>query len=85
MTNYSYDPGMVRAEFFRPSGKWYTTEALDMNSVYNEATPAEAVIDALRFHREMSNDYIIIVMEPYHKYPYPVCLPPGTYRVGCSK
>ena len=84
MTNYSDNPGMVRAEFFRPSGKWYTTEALDMNKFYREATPIDAVIAALEIHREMSNNYIIIVTEPYHKNPYPVCLTPGSYRVGCS-
>ena len=29
MTNYCDDPVMVRVDFFKPSGKWYTTEAME--------------------------------------------------------
>lgn len=34
MTHYSENPGHVRAEFFRPSGKWYATAVLDMSDLY---------------------------------------------------
>ena len=30
MGNYSDKPSMVRVDFFKESGKWYTTEAIDM-------------------------------------------------------
>lgn len=29
MTHYSDSPSMVRVDFFKPSGKWYTTEAME--------------------------------------------------------
>lgn len=37
--HYSEKPGMVRVDFFKESGKWYTTEAMDMNDWYNKGYP----------------------------------------------
>lgn len=34
MTNFSTDSAMCRVDFFKPGGKWYTTEAVDWNNEY---------------------------------------------------
>lgn len=34
MSNYSNDPSSVRVDFFKSSGKWYTTEAVQWNAPY---------------------------------------------------
>lgn len=35
MTNYSINPGHVRVDFFKPGGKWYMTERIDMSRFYH--------------------------------------------------
>lgn len=80
MTNYSQDEGMVRVEFFRLSGKWYMTEAWNMNDFYNhKITPSDAV-RAMLFSssrgQELMRQFIVVVLDPYHKLAYPVLLMP---------
>lgn len=66
MGNYSDNDGSVRIDFFRPSGKWITTEAVDMQGFYfGSATSAgpgktpkhyllpAAVIEAIRADPDM--------------------------------
>ena len=36
MTHYSNRPGNVRVDFFKPSGKWYTTVEMNMEDYYDE-------------------------------------------------
>lgn len=83
MTNYSVNPGHVRIDFFKESGKWYMTEVLDMSKDYDTGiTPKDAVISAMRRterHDALLNnkDFHIVVLEPYHKSAYPVMFPTG--------
>lgn len=75
MTNYSDNPGMVRVDYFKPSGKWYMTEALDMYDFYNELSVYAAVEKALVRDGRYLRHFDIIVMEPYHRNAYPVMIP----------
>ena len=36
MTHYNDNPGVVRVDYFKPSGKWYMTEAHDMSDYWDE-------------------------------------------------
>lgn len=80
MTNYSNNTGSVRVEFFKPSGKWYMTEAWDMSNYYNTGiTPIEAVeimLNETERGRSLHRQFIISVADPYHKLAYPVLLVP---------
>lgn len=78
--NYSADPGMVRADVFKPDGKWYETIALDMGAYYNSGIAPhyavhQALLDANHYKPEK---WIIVVPEPYHVSAYPVLLGPDT-------
>jgi hypothetical protein len=80
MTNYSDNPGNVRVDFFKPSGKWYMTEQYDMSKFYHTGpTPIDAVTamleDSLR-GRSLMRQFIVVVLEPYHDKSYPVVLVP---------
>jgi hypothetical protein len=53
--NYSDDPDSVRVDFFRPSGKWYVTEAVRMRAYFASQVssgaregPFALIHDALR-------------------------------------
>lgn len=81
--NYSENPSSVRVDFFRPSGKWYMTEALDMRDFWTSGPgnmgPADAVRAALERTergRGLLESFIVVVIDPYHQYEYPVVLLP---------
>ena len=81
MTNYSDQPGHVRADFFKPeSGKWYMTEVLDMTDFYTEPLVHDAVRKALARGKHgagAEKHWVIVVMKPFHTHDIPVMLTPG--------
>lgn len=76
---YSENEDMVEAVFFKSTGKWYMTEALDMSGCFKEITPVEAVKKALK-NRGRGNSFTVVVLNPSHMAPYPVMLVAGTYN-----
>lgn len=75
MTNYSDNPGMVRVDFFKESGKWYMTESINMSAFYNHGIiPHDAVEAALEAEGRNLKHFTRVVLEPYHKAAYPVML-----------
>lgn len=81
--NFSENPSSVRIDFFKPSGKWYMTEALDMRDFWTagpgNAMPSDAVYNALaRTERgqRLLEQFVIVCLEPYHEHGYPVLLRP---------
>ena len=84
MTHYSENPGMVRVDYFRPSGKWYMTEAVDMSDDWDEPFIHDAVALALGRHwvkshggverRDRWQQFTVVVLEPYHRNAYPIML-----------
>lgn len=76
MTNYSDNPGMVRVEYFKPSGKWYMTEAIDMSAHWDDAYVWDAVKASLDDSRPDKSPgwwkhFTVVCLEPYHKSAYP--------------
>ena len=64
--NYTDNPGMVRVDYFKPSGKWYMTEARDMSGFYHEPLVQDAVRLALQRDGRWLTNFTIVVMNPYH-------------------
>lgn len=75
MQNYSSNPGSVRVDFFKESGKWYATEAVDMGPYYNMDFLHDAFARALWTHLEGRLDGMLAVcLQPYHKHSHPIML-----------
>lgn len=83
--NYSDDPFMVRVDFFKPSGKWYTTEAVKWLS-YDNISIIKAFAKSLKNHLKKPeglqpsngelrlSGMIAICLNPYHEYSTPAML-----------
>lgn len=67
---------MVRVDFFKPSGNsWYTTEAVDMQDIYNVPLIHDAVLGALEKHlKGRLRGMTAVVLEPYHQHSHPLML-----------
>lgn len=73
MTHYSENPNMCRVDFFKESGKWYATEAIDFASVGYALHPAVALEKALA--KQLSGRFAgmwAVCLEPYVEHPFPV-------------
>jgi hypothetical protein len=75
---FTMEEGMVRADRFRESGKWYDTFALPMAKVYNEPRTHEAVHVALNalFAADgypcASEGWFVVVLDPYNMHSHPI-------------
>lgn len=72
MTHYADNPGMVRVDYFKDSGKWYMTEAHDMSEFYNEPSIHDAVRKTLERDGRWLPHFTIVVLKPYHQHAHPV-------------
>lgn len=72
---YSNNPGMVRVDYFKKSGKWYMTEELDMARYWDYGIgPGEAVEAALEEAGRNTRSFTRVVLKPYHRLVFPVML-----------
>lgn len=82
---YTNSESMVRMDFFKATGKWYMTEAVDMVGMYEHGDgPYGAVKEALKIHNTkrgspISKEFFVVCLEPYHKMAFPVILRPRDY------
>jgi len=80
---YTENDGMVRVDFFKPSGKWYITLSVDLSEFYDEPSIHEAFAKALRKHfsdlghPDMLSDMDAVCPEPFHKHGHPVIIKAG--------
>ncbi len=74
MSNYSDQDRMVRVDFFKTSGKWYMTEAVDMGDFYYESCTVEALKKSLVKHMPdgRGSEFMAVCLEPYHQFSHPV-------------
>jgi hypothetical protein len=77
MSNYSNEPYMCRVDFWKESGKWYTTEAVSFEGFYK----GHLIHDAFRLalNRHFGAQYRLggmtaTCLEPYHEFSHPVSL-----------
>lgn len=73
--NYSNDPSMVRVDFFKSSGKWYTTEQMKWLQ-YNQ-TPNKGIHDIFLESLKLAfpynyGEFDAICLEPYHEHSHPI-------------
>ncbi len=78
MSNYSDDPESVRVDFFKLSGKWYTTESVKMEIYSSVIAPVrDALIEALVKHLKKPDGSIrfagmwAVCLNPYHEHAHP--------------
>lgn len=78
---YSEEDSAVRVDFFKPSGKWYCTEAVKFIGEW-KASSDNLIHDAfkrsLREHFKDEpgrlSDMVAVCLEPYHEYSHPLML-----------
>jgi hypothetical protein len=84
---FSADSDMVRVDFFKKSGKWYTTEAVKWTGPYHGTDEHgkitlihDAFLESLRDHLVQSGGRTrlaglrAVCLEPYHEYAHPICV-----------
>lgn len=77
--NYSDNCSSVRVDFFRDTGKWYTTEAIRWKS-YSGKLVQDAFLEALRDHLTDENGLIrlagawAVCLDPYHEHAFPLMM-----------
>ena len=86
MGNYSDKASSVRVDFFKKSGKWYCTEAVEWKTYEGEVDKggklihdafAEALVAHLRdpeTKRVRLDDMTAVCLEPYHVHSHPIML-----------
>lgn len=75
MGNYSVNANSVRVDFFKPSGKWSTTEAVSWID-YREKDIHKALRDSLLaagIHLRLAGT-LAVCLEPYHVNAHPITL-----------
>lgn len=73
MSYYSNKPESVRVDFFKPSGKWYTTMALDWQGDWEEDCIHESFRQTLI--KSLNGSYqgmTAVCLQPYHKHEHPL-------------
>lgn len=76
---YSDNPASVRVDFFKESGKWYCTEAVEWCG-YDAALIHDAFRDSLRIHLTQEDGRIrleemtAVCLEPYHEHAHPLMM-----------
>jgi hypothetical protein len=80
---YSENDSMVRVDFFKPSGKWYATEAVKWTGGYRNCLIHDAFAQSLRDHfgdTPRLSEMDAICLEPYHENAHPIQIKAGSWR-----
>lgn len=85
---YTTDDSYVRVDFFKPSGKWYTTEAVKWTGGYSDCQLINAFAKSLKDHLSERvtqpglprhtglrlSGMIAICLSPYHEHEVPLMI-----------
>jgi hypothetical protein len=82
---FTANENMVRVDFFKPSGKWYTTEEMNWDKYISGSNidgNYEHIIDTFkRCVAEQFQGYFngmrAVCLEPYHEYSHPLMIVVG--------
>lgn len=80
---YSDNPKMVRVDFFKQSGKWYETEAVEWTGEWkgNKQGIHDAFKQSLRDHFKDKpgrySDLDAVCLHPYHEHEHPIQIKKG--------
>ena len=72
MSNYSENPESVRVDFFKPSGKWCKTEAI--NWVGWSGDIHDEFKESLKASGNVTGNLIAICLHPHNKNEHPLML-----------
>lgn len=75
MGHYSDNPASCEVNFFKESGKWYCTEAVDFTDFYDEPIIHDAFQKALARHfgdKPRLVGMIAVCLNPYHRNEHPI-------------
>lgn len=82
--NYSADEQMVRVDFFKPNGKWYTTEA--MKFIRYDGCIHAAFAESLRRHLgSRMQDMDAVCLEPCHGTAHPIMIKAGGWAITLGR
>ena len=85
---YAIDESMVRVDFFKSSGKWYTTEAVKWTGKYSSGIIHDEFEKSLRDHFKDNpnrlSDMDAICLHPYHQHEHPLCIRSGGWIINDS-
>lgn len=70
MSNYTTDESMVRVDFFKPSGKWYTSEELKWIGYHG--CIQDEFKESLKQFKGMFSGMTVVCLLPYNKCAYPL-------------
>ncbi len=79
MSHYSDRPSSVRVDFFRSTGKWYTTEAVEWIG-YSDVLIWDAFEASLRKHMTEPDGKLrlsgmwAVCLDPYHEHGHPLMM-----------
>jgi len=77
---------MVRVDFFKPSGKWFCTLAVEWTGGYKDVFIHNAFKKSLRDHfagkgdGKGLSDMTAVCLHPYHEYAHPISLIEGEWN-----
>lgn len=77
---YSDRSDSVRVDFFRTTGKWYSTEAVVWTGQYNGGLIHDEFARSLRDHLRRENGsyrhekMVAVCLEPYHQHAHPLMM-----------
>jgi len=76
---YSNDPAMVQVDFFKSSGKWYTTETVKWVGKYSDPDIQKSFLKSLREHFKESPERLseMDAVCHIHKDAPPLCIRSG--------
>ena len=83
---YTTNDAMVRVDFFKPSGKWYCTEAVlwtgdwEGNKQLIHEAFAISLLDHFKDHPTRLCEMDAVCLEPYHEYAHPIQIKAGGWR-----
>lgn len=77
---YSENSAMVRVDFFKESGKWYTTEAVEWVGSYEEDIMRGFAQSLVNHLKGRLSDMDAVCLHPYHKYEYPIQIKQGEWE-----
>jgi hypothetical protein len=71
---YTTDSAMVRVDFFKPTGKWYCTEAVKWTGEYSgKSLIHDEFAKSLRDHLgQRLSDMDAVCLHPYHEHAHPI-------------
>jgi hypothetical protein len=77
MTHFSENPGHVRVDRFKPSGKWYDTFTIDMSERYRGLLHNQIRLALQeKFGKDDLGDWIYVILDPYHEHSHPQMIKP---------